>query len=216
MKCRPYACFVAGWLVVLVLSAGCNLRSSKFTERADPAATGDNLLSVQDMQSDLDTLWAAIKEVHPGYGIYASSDSLHTKYKEVRSSILEPLPENEFITHIYSFFVCIGMRAYSVAAFRKLRARQRTTNRSIAISGAGTRTESLDNKQENWKTGNRGWDHQHERSSCFNDHTQKVIHCIMVMDTSALLEDLFFIEYDGFSDAAVNIIIGSLLSDVST
>jgi hypothetical protein len=65
-------------------------------------------LSVTDMQSDLDVLYAAIREVHPGYGFYMPADRFEQKYAEVRLSIREPMTEEDFVAHMYPFLCALG------------------------------------------------------------------------------------------------------------
>jgi C-terminal processing protease CtpA/Prc len=65
--------------------------------------TTANKLTVKNMQADMDVLWAAIKEMHPAYGIYTSADSLQRAYHQAYSAIDRPLTETEFISSIYPF-----------------------------------------------------------------------------------------------------------------
>lgn len=65
-------------------------------------------LSVKEMRADLFILWSAIKELHPGYGIYTSTDSLAKSYNAVYSSLNEPLYESEFTARIYPFLCALG------------------------------------------------------------------------------------------------------------
>lgn len=60
-------------------------------------------LSVKNMQDDLFILWSAIKELHPGYGIYTPADSLKKAYDKAYSSIQTPLTESEFMAQVYPF-----------------------------------------------------------------------------------------------------------------
>jgi hypothetical protein len=60
-------------------------------------------LSVKNMRDDLFILWSAIKELHPGYGLYTPADSLKKAYDRTYSSIQAPLTETEFITKVYPF-----------------------------------------------------------------------------------------------------------------
>ncbi|NIG55770.1 S41 family peptidase [Chitinophaga sp. Cy-1792] len=64
-------------------------------------ATDKHVLSVADMQQDLDILYHAIKEIHPAYGLYTAPDSFHQCYKRTANAIQQPLSENEFIAAIY-------------------------------------------------------------------------------------------------------------------
>lgn len=65
-------------------------------------------LSVKEMRGDLAILWSAIKELHPGYGIYTPADSLEKSYNAVYASLDEPLTESEFIPRIYPFLCALG------------------------------------------------------------------------------------------------------------
>ena len=55
------------------------------------------------MQEDLAILWSAIKEMHPGYGIYTSADSLQIAYNKAYAAIQTPLTEDGFIIAIAPF-----------------------------------------------------------------------------------------------------------------
>lgn len=107
-KNQERVCLIIGWLGILFLSAGCNLEASKKPVQEAPASSHENKLSVHNMQSDLSILWSAIQEIHPGYGIYTPADSLEKKYEDVRSSLREPMSEDEFIFHIYPFLCALG------------------------------------------------------------------------------------------------------------
>lgn len=92
-------------LVVVVLSS-CNSSRAKKDDVSDQLhANTVSALAVKDMHDDLHILWAAIKEVHPGYGIYTPVDSLQKVYDKTYASIQAPLTEDQFITAIYPF-VC--------------------------------------------------------------------------------------------------------------
>src|SRR6185312_269691 len=60
-------------------------------------------IAVNDMRDDLAILWSAIKELHPGYGIYTPPDSLKKAYDKTFASINAPLSEGEFVDRIYPF-----------------------------------------------------------------------------------------------------------------
>ncbi len=65
--------------------------------------TAANNLPVKGMRDDLFILWSAIKEMHPGYGIYTTTDSLQKAYDKTYAAINTPLSETQFITLIYPF-----------------------------------------------------------------------------------------------------------------
>ncbi|MDO3626523.1 S41 family peptidase [Mucilaginibacter sp. BT774] len=60
-------------------------------------------IAVKDMHDDLSVLWSAIKELHPGYGIYTPPDTLQKVYNKTYNSINAPLSEAEFVDHVYPF-----------------------------------------------------------------------------------------------------------------
>ena len=55
------------------------------------------------MHADLHLLWSAIREVHPGYGFYTSTDSLQKIYEKTDASIRSPLSESQFMDVVYPF-----------------------------------------------------------------------------------------------------------------
>ncbi|QEC77146.1 S41 family peptidase [Mucilaginibacter ginsenosidivorax] len=65
--------------------------------------TAVHKLTVKNMQADMGVLWAAIKEMHPAYGIYTPPDSLQVAYNQAYSAINRPLSETEFISSVYPF-----------------------------------------------------------------------------------------------------------------
>ena len=60
-------------------------------------------IAVKGMHDDLSVLWSAIKELHPGYGIYTPPDTLQKAFNKTYNSINTPLCESEFIDCIYPF-----------------------------------------------------------------------------------------------------------------
>ena len=90
-------------LTIAILS-GCNSSPAKRDHGSDRPPVGTvELKSVKDMHDDLQILWSAIKEMHPGYGIYTTTDSLQKAYDKTYDAIKTPLPESGFITLIYPF-----------------------------------------------------------------------------------------------------------------
>lgn len=55
------------------------------------------------MHDDLAILWSAIREMHPGYGIYTTRDDMQEAYNKTYAAIQTPLTESQFITAIYPF-----------------------------------------------------------------------------------------------------------------
>jgi hypothetical protein len=88
--------------LLIVVVCGCRQKSSK---SAVISNQGTDKLPVKSMLSDLDVLWAAIKEMHPAYGIYTPADSLQNAYDQTYSAIDQPLTQTEFINRIYLFYV---------------------------------------------------------------------------------------------------------------
>jgi hypothetical protein len=78
-------------ILTIVILSGC----------AKKETTGK--LSVKGMQDDFFILWSAIKEIHPAYGIYTTTDSLQKAYDKTYALIKEPLYERDYITLIYPF-----------------------------------------------------------------------------------------------------------------
>jgi len=85
------------YLLIAAVVTGCNQQPSQ-TKSATSTTTK---LTVKSMQDDLFILWSAIKEMHPGYGLYTPADSLQAAYNKTYQTITQPLYENEFIAHIY-------------------------------------------------------------------------------------------------------------------
>ena len=71
-----------------------------------PKDTGK--LSVKDMKSDLGILWSAVKEVHPGYGLYTSAGTIANTYNATLAAIDEPMYEGEFMSRVYPFLCTLG------------------------------------------------------------------------------------------------------------
>lgn len=85
--------------VMIVMLSGCNGSPAK----KDHVAEQPNTVSVKEMHDDLTILWSAIREMHPGYGIYTTADSLQRSYHKTFAAIRTPLTESQFITAIYPF-----------------------------------------------------------------------------------------------------------------
>ena len=60
------------------------------------------------MKADLTVLWAAVKELHPGYGLYTSTDSISNIYEATFSAVNNPMYEEEFISKMYPFLCTLG------------------------------------------------------------------------------------------------------------
>ncbi|MDF2431467.1 MAG: hypothetical protein JWP44_1098 [Mucilaginibacter sp.] len=90
---------------LLLLFQGCIEISAQKEAPSKPASVNAvvSKLSVQKMHDDLSVLWAAIKEMHPGYGIYTSENNLQKAYNKTYRSINSPLTESEFIDKVYPF-----------------------------------------------------------------------------------------------------------------
>jgi hypothetical protein len=86
--------------LLMIAACACYQKGSK---SAAVSNQGTNKLPVKSMLNDLDVLWAAIKEMHPAYGIYTPVDSLQNAYDQTYSAIDQPLTQTEFINRIYPF-----------------------------------------------------------------------------------------------------------------
>src|ERR1700733_618282 len=100
--------FLANIILTLFIATtlvGCNTHPANKDNISTKAQknTAANNLPVKDMRDDLFILWSAIKEMHPGYGIYTTADSLQKAYDKTYAAINTPLSETQFITLIYPF-----------------------------------------------------------------------------------------------------------------
>lgn len=101
MKQKQRGIFQIGLSVLLmVLITGC--KNSVDNKGAKSDSVGKKI-SIKDMHNDLFILWSAIKELHPGYGIYTPPDTLQNIYNKTYLSFGTPLSEGEFIDHVYPF-----------------------------------------------------------------------------------------------------------------
>lgn len=71
-------------------------------------ATGDSVLSVAAMQSDAALLWTALQDIHPGYALYTSPDSMALYYQQLRASLNAPMTEAAYIAKLYPFLCYLG------------------------------------------------------------------------------------------------------------
>lgn len=94
---------VSGILGLLIVFGCHNAPSVPGAPDVSKQTGNSRSLSVQAMHDDLSILWSAIKELHPGYGIYTPADSLEKSYNAAYASIKEPLSEQGFIDHVYPF-----------------------------------------------------------------------------------------------------------------
>ncbi|RAJ77368.1 peptidase S41-like protein [Chitinophaga dinghuensis] len=85
--------FFLNILLTLVMTSSAQLKSVPDTSHQQ--------LSVKAMREDLSTLWAAISDMHPAYGLYTATDSLRTVYDNTVRRIQQPMSESEFITIVY-------------------------------------------------------------------------------------------------------------------
>jgi len=99
---KPIFQIVIYALAIFTITA-CNRSADQKKAKAPKTDTIPQKLSVKNMHDDLFILWAAIKELHPGYGIYTPADSLKKAYDKAYSSIKAPLTETEFIAQVYPF-----------------------------------------------------------------------------------------------------------------
>jgi hypothetical protein len=94
---------------VLLLNACTQPAANKTgTAKKDSLTKATPLLPVKKMQDDLSILWAAIKEMHPAYGMFTPTDSLQKVYNEVNASLDKPLSESDYITHVYPLLCKLG------------------------------------------------------------------------------------------------------------
>ena len=94
--------FLLTTLAIGMLTA-CNNDSEKRAGSNPPAGKTDSLIAVKNLRDDLSILWSAIKELHPGYGIYTRPDSLQMAYTKTYAAIQKPLTESQFINLVYPF-----------------------------------------------------------------------------------------------------------------
>jgi hypothetical protein len=96
---------VARYLIIIFIITSCHAPSDK--KHSSPIPIGTSVaaqnLSIKNMHNDLFILWSAIKELHPGYGIYTPTDSMQKAYDKTYSSINTPLSESDFIARVYPF-----------------------------------------------------------------------------------------------------------------
>lgn len=93
-------------IIIISLFVCCHQRSNKTNQAS--ASGEDQKLSVKDMKADLAVLWSAVKELHPGYGLYTSTDSMAASYNAVFSAVNAPMYEEEFISKMYPFLCTLG------------------------------------------------------------------------------------------------------------
>jgi hypothetical protein len=90
-------------VLCIAMLSGCHSYQPKSKVTDQLTIDTGSLKSVKGMNDDLALLWSAIKEMHPGYGIYTTSDSMQEIYNKTYAAIQTPLTEGEFITTIYPF-----------------------------------------------------------------------------------------------------------------
>lgn len=102
-KNRRYCLTGISFLLMAVMVSRCGQGPGNTPASSKPGASDTlvKLLSVKDMQDDLALLWAAIKEMHPAYGIYTPADSLQKIYETVAGAIDKPMTEDDFISTVY-------------------------------------------------------------------------------------------------------------------
>ena len=93
-------------IVIIFLFLSCD-QHPKDPKKMSDHVSGEKL-SVKDMTTDLGILWSAIKEVHPGYGLYTSTQSIANTYNTTLAAIDVPMYEGEFMSRIYPFLCTIG------------------------------------------------------------------------------------------------------------
>lgn len=94
-------------LLLIVLSivtlSGCHGNRQESAVRDHTPLDTGSIKSVKSMHEDFAVLWSAIKEMHPGYGLYTTTDSLQKAYDKAYDAIRQPLTESEFMDVIYPF-----------------------------------------------------------------------------------------------------------------
>ncbi|WP_158644031.1 S41 family peptidase [Pseudobacter ginsenosidimutans] len=159
------------------------------------------MLSVEDMKTDLAFLWTALQEMHPGFGIYISGDSLLAKYEDAGSSLREPGTEDDFILHAYPFLSALGCgHTQLLHSLNYQQAPQQTASLPFDV---------LVNKQNAWVTNSR------IKELTTGDEIISVndipVPAIIEAGSSlycgdgyvSTFKELFLSEYGGFSDACV-------------
>lgn len=90
-------------LLVLAMLIGCNTNPQKGKVPSESSVDTGSIKSVESMRNDLAILWSAIQEMHPGYGIYTTTDDMRDLYSKTYAAIQTPLTESQFITAICPF-----------------------------------------------------------------------------------------------------------------
>jgi len=106
MKINYQSIFKSIFCVLAAINfIACDKPAAKQNQTANPNSPGavPQKLTVKGMHDDLFILWSAIKEMHPGYGIYTPTDSLKMAYDKTYASIDSPLYEGDFIDRVYPF-----------------------------------------------------------------------------------------------------------------
>ncbi len=91
------------FLVVLLMAGMSAMAQVNAVSTAKVPGSGQQQLSVKDMQEDLAILWKAIREMHPAYGLYTTADNLNAVYNKTLQAIQKPLSESEYMAEIYPF-----------------------------------------------------------------------------------------------------------------
>lgn len=89
------------FILIVMLVSACTQPGTKKDAAATTDSTATGKIPVKKMRADLAILWAAVKEMHPAYGIFTPTDTLQVMYLKTMESIDQPLTETDFITHIY-------------------------------------------------------------------------------------------------------------------
>lgn len=186
-------------ILFAVCMSGCGPRQESKTSQLQQEGS----IPVKEMQSDLDTLWAAIREVHPGYNIYTSADTMAALYKQTRLSLTQPLSEEAYIAHIYPFLCALGCGHTQIrhSANYKPTGNTNSTSLPFEVQVRGAQAWVTNRRTDKVTTG--------DEVISINDVPVKEI----IQHAAALycgdgyirsFKEVYLSEYDGFNDACSN------------
>jgi len=145
-------------------------------------------------------LWAAIKEMHPAYGIYTPADSLQMAYNQVYSAINRPLSETEFISSVYPFLCrlkCGHTQLRHSEGYKKTAA-DKEPHLPFEVLARDHRAWVTTHQNEMLNTGDEILSINNIPAAQIIDHGAD-LYC--ADGEGQTFKELFLSEYDGFEDA---------------